>query len=122
MVQSAAVSGDRPHSLDGMSLRATRYERVSAALTSALLLVGTLTLLMLLAWLLRTAHWSRPAARVSLGGGGKSEKPNALPKETIPDFQPPGPEELAEASEPPPELTLESLAPIVESQRVTMDA
>ncbi len=122
MMQTETEAAHRPQAVEGLALRSTRYDRVCVALTSAIGLLGAVTLLMLLVWLSRTTVWDRPPVRASMGGNTPSERANAPPEPTIPDFQPPGEQELAAGSEPLPEPVLESIALVVQSQMVTLEA
>jgi hypothetical protein len=104
----------------GHPLRLTRYERASAALTSALAMLGIVTLLMLLVWLSGGVRLDRPPSQVVFAEPAKQpESPSLLPGG---ELQSPGAEELPEAGEPPPEIALEHVAPIVESEVVMLDA
>ena len=122
MVPTDAEHSERPRIVEGLTLRSSRYERIGTALTSAMLLLGTITLLMLLVWLTRRYVSSRVTAQVSLDGNGPAEELNSPPDQPVPDFQPPNDEELAEASQAVPKPALESIAPVVESQSVTLEA
>ena len=122
MVQTSAERLDRPQTLEGLALRSSRYERVCIALTSVLLLLGTITALMLLAWLTRAPGPSQPAAQVAMGGNGPEEKLNAPPDQPVLDFQPPAEQELPETSQALARPAMESIPLIVESQLVTLDA
>jgi hypothetical protein len=122
MVPTDAEHSERPRIVKGLTLRSSRYERICTALTSVMLLLGTITMLMLLAWLTRRDVSSRVTAQISLGENEPAEELNSPPDQPVPDFQPPGVEELAEASQAVSKPALESIAPVVESQSVTLEA
>lgn len=121
MSDSDTSPATRPHAGDSCQLRPTRYERVSAALTSVLMMLGAVTALMLLIWLSRTTHWVRSPAHVALVGDPASQ-PVPPAEQSGGELQTPGAEELPEAGEPPPELVLERIAATVESQVASLEA
>jgi hypothetical protein len=108
---------------DGSSryqLRMTWYERVSAALTSLLGMVGMVTLLMSLIWLSRTIQSQRPPSRVTM-----AQPPVPGPQvagQHAGELVAPVMGELSGGEEPPPEWTLATIAPVVESQLAALEA
>ena len=116
-----ADTGRRPNGAD-RSLRTSRYERLCVAVTSAILLLGAVTFLMLLAWLTSSVRWSQPPSAVALHENSPHEASDAPGGETFNELQPPGQDELPATVQSLTMPAFESIPSVVQSQSVTLEA
>ncbi|MGI8982236.1 MAG: hypothetical protein ACR2FY_23635 [Pirellulaceae bacterium] len=105
---------------DVAQLGTSKYEQASAMLSSMLLLLGMMTIVMFLVWLSATIIWDKPVARVTLedvGGGGSGNMAG-----DDKNLEEPNPEEVPEVVELKVDQPLESIATMVSTEVVALDA
>jgi hypothetical protein len=102
-------------------LATSRYDQVSGLLVAVLFVLGFITLMMFLVWLSTRLFWVQVAVPVTIledvGGGGSGQ---VLGGEQ--ELEEPSPEELQEVTDPPIEMSIESIAAVVTTEAVQLEA
>jgi hypothetical protein len=116
-----AIGTTKARRLGDAELATSRYDQVSGLLVAVLVVLGFITLMMFLVWLSTRLFWVQPAVPVTIledvGGGGSGQVLGGQQ-----ELEEPSPEELQEVTEPPIEMSIESIAAVVSTEAVELEA